>query len=426
MEGPLHGKVTRRVLAVALERMVDDPVVLLEGPRSVGKSTLLREIADRCGGRVLDLDDLATRDAVAVDPATLIAGDHTVCIDEYQKAPVVLDAIKAELNQNSRPGRFVLTGSTRHDVLPRAAQALTGRLSKLPIYPLSHGEVLGTAENLLARLIENPDAVMHAVGNVPDSTTSRDDYIQLMVAGGFPLALSASTPAARNRWVDSYVGLTLERDVRELSRLRQGHMLGSLLERLAGQTAQVLNIEKAARDVGLDKATTDSYLSLLEKVFLVYRLPAWGKTLTSRTGTSPKIHVLDSAVAARLLRLTPQKLAGLDPSTLTELGHLLETFLVGELLKQASWLDDVAAFGHWRTRDGDEVDLVIERDDGAIVAFEIKTAARVPGEDLKPFRKLRGAVGKPFLAGVVFYLGRRCYTFEDRLHVMSADQLWAP
>ena len=140
--------------------------------------------------------------------------------------------------------------------------------------------------------------------------------------------MSASTPVARNRWVDNYVALTLERDVRELSRLRQGHLLGSLLGRLAGQTAQVLNIESSARDVGLGKATTDSYLSLLEKVFRVYRLPAWGKTLTSRSSASPKLHVLDSGVAARLLLLTPQKLAQLDPTVLTELGHPLETFVV--------------------------------------------------------------------------------------------------
>lgn len=122
------GPAGRRVPAVALERMADDPVLLLEGPRSVGKSTLLREIANLRGARILDLDDLATRDAVAADPGTMIVGDQPVCIDEYQKAPVVLDAIKAELNPGATPGRFVLTGSTRHDSLPRAAQALTGRL----------------------------------------------------------------------------------------------------------------------------------------------------------------------------------------------------------------------------------------------------------------------------------------------------------
>jgi len=288
---------------------------------------------------------------------------------------------------------------------------------------LSQGEIAGVHEDLLARLLSDPEAVARAL---PESTTSRDEYIERIVAGGFPLALSASTPVARNRWVDNYVALTLERDVRELSRIRQGHLLGSLLERLAGQTAQVLNIDRAARDVGLDKAATDSYTSLLEKVFLVHRLPAWGKTLTSRSSSSPKLHVLDSGVAARLVRLTPQKLAQLDPTVLTELGHLLESFVVSELLKQASWSDAAAGCGHWRTHDGDEVDLVIERDDGAIVAFEVKAGGRVQGRDLHPLRKLRDVVGKPFLAGVVLYLGQRSYTFEERLHVMPVDRIWTP
>lgn len=421
MSTPLAGMVDRRVLALALERMADDPVVLLEGPRAVGKSTLLRAVAASCGAILLDLDDPATREAVATDPGTFVTGAVPVCVDEYQKAAIVLDAIKSELNRDGRPGRFVLTGSTRHDALPAAAQTLTGRLSRLTVFPLSQGEIAGTRERLLGQLFTDPDRVVAAV---PTSTTSREDYIARMVAGGFPMALNRSTETARNRWFDEYITLTLQRDVRELSRIRQGPLLAALLHRLAGQTAQVLNIDRAARYVGLDSTTTESYVRLLEAVFLVNRLPTWGKTLRSRAAATPKLHVLDSGVAARLLRLTPDKLARKDPTSLTELGHLLETFVVGELLKQASWLDGLAGAGHWRTHDGDEVDLVIERDDGAIVAFEVKAAGRVPGEDFKPLRKLRSAAGGAFLAGIALYTGSRSYNVEDRLHIMPVDRLW--
>ena len=131
------GMRSRRILAVALEHMLDDPAVLLEGPRSAGKSTLLSEIAKKRGGRVVDLDDPATLTAMLADPATQIAGDQLVCIDEYQKAPLVLDAINAELNRGTTPGRFVLTGSVRHESLPGAAQAMTGRLDRLEVLPLS-------------------------------------------------------------------------------------------------------------------------------------------------------------------------------------------------------------------------------------------------------------------------------------------------
>lgn len=274
---------------------------------------------------------------------------------------------------------------------------------------------------LLADLFDDP---IRAVAAVPTSSATREDYIDRVVGGGFPLALVRSTSVARSRWFDNYVALTLERDVRELSKLRQGPLLASLLERLAGQTAQVLNVDGTARSVGLDPTTTESYIRLLEAVFLVHRLPAWGKTLNSRAAAAPKLHVLDSGVVARLLRLTPEKLTRRDPTALTELGHLLETFVVGELLKQASWLEGVAGLGHWRTHDHDEVDFVLERDDGAIIAFEVKAAGRISGDDFRPLRKLRTAAGDAFHAGIALYTGLRSYNFEDRLHAMPVDRLW--
>lgn len=417
----LEGLVDRRLASVALDQLRDDPVLLIEGPRTVGKSTLLRQIAAECGATVLDLDVPAVRDAVAADPSTFVSGGEPVFIDEYQKAPIVLDAIKAELNVSSRPGRFALTGSTRHDALPPAAQALTGRLSRLTAFPLSQGEIAGSHEQLVEGVFLNAEAV---VASRPVSATTRGEYLLRIAAGGFPMALARSGASARNRWFDSYVTLTLERDVRDLSRIRQGALLPALLARLAGQTAQVLSVGAAARGLSMDRVTAESYTRLLEAVFLVHRLPAWGKTLTARAIGTPKIHILDSGVAARLLRLTPEKLGRKDPTALTELGHLLESFVVGELLKQASWLDDVTAMGHWRTRDGDEVDLVLERDDGTLVAVEVKAGGRVPGDDFRPLRKLRSAAGDTFQAGIVFYLGARSYTYEDRLHVMPVDRLW--
>jgi predicted AAA+ superfamily ATPase len=416
-----HGLVARHITPIAHDRLRDDPVVLLEGPRSVGKSTLLRELAASIGATVLDLDDVATRDAVAADPSAFVGGPDPVCVDEYQKAPIILDAIKAELNTDSRPGRFVLTGSTRHDSLPKAAQALTGRLSLLTVYPLAQVELEGYPATLLEGLFDDPGATVAAKAT---STTTKAEYIDRVVAGGFPLALTRND-TSRNRWFDDYVTLTLERDVRELSNIRQGQLLPLLLQRLAGQTGQVLNLRKAAQDAGLDPVTGENYTQLLEKVFLVSRLRAWGKTLSSRTGVTPKLHVIDSGVTARLLRLTPDKLLRNDPASLTELGHLLESFVVGELTRQASWLDGYAEPGHWRTRDNDEVDFVLERDDGAVVAIEVKAAGRVPGDDFKPLRKLASALGDAMVAGVVLHTGERSYNFEDRLYVMPIDRLWA-
>ncbi|CAN5530127.1 ATP-binding protein [soil metagenome] len=414
--------VLRRLLGVIRERLAFEIVIGLQGPRSVGKSTLLQALAAEAGVGVIDLDDPSVRDAVASDPRTFVQGPSPVCIDECQHAPVVLDAIKAELNRGQRPGRFVITGSTRHDALPQAAQALTGRLHLLTVAPLSQGEIAGVEEDFVARCLEDPTALVS-----PDaSTTTRDDYIERVVAGGFPMALQRPPGPARQRWFDDYVDQAITRDLLDLSKVRQGAKLPQLLQRLAGQTAQVLNVTAAALAVGLEQRTADNYTKLLEAVFLVQRIPAWGTTLTARAASAPKVHVVDSGVAARLLRLSPARLASLQPAALTDFGHLLETFVVGEILKQASWTDAVSGYGHWRTHDGDEADIVLERDDGAIVAFEVKAGSRVPGAGLSGLRKLRNALGALFIGGVVLYTGERSYTHEDRIHVMPIDQLWTP
>ncbi len=392
----------------------------LQGARAVGKSTLLGQLASSAGARVLDLDDLALRDAVQADPAGFVGGPSPVCIDEYQHAPAILDAIKAELNRDLRPGRFLLTGSTRHDALPVAAQSLTGRLHLLSVWPLSQGEIAGTYENLLEFLFSDPTA---AASSVP-SVSTKADYIARISRGGFPIALARKTAVSRNRWLDVYIELILQRDVPDLAGIRQREQLPMLLRRLAGQTAQVLNLTTAASASGMDRTTASDYTRLLEAVFMVVRLQAWGKTLRSRVAGKPKVHVVDSGVAARLLRLTPERLARLDPTSLTEFGHILETFVVIELLKQASWLDGIAGVGHWRTHDGDEVDLVVERDDGSVLAFEVKAGSRVAAEDLRPLRKLREAVGGAFVAGVALYTGAHSYRADDRLLVMPIDRIW--
>ncbi len=401
-----------------------EPVIALHGPRSVGKSTTLSAFAAAHGVPVIDLDDPATRDAVLANVASAIGEHMPVCLDEYQHAPEVLEALKARLNrEGSRPGMAVLTGSTRQDALPRTSQALTGRLHSLTIWPLSQGEIAGDAENLLPALRVDPDA---AVATYPTSVTTRAEYVARVCGGGFPLALRRPAGAARNRWLDDYIQQSIERDAVELARIRQRQLLRELLGRLAGRTGQVLNLSAAGDGLSLSRTTLEEHTRLLEDLFLIERLPAWGKTLRVRTVAAPKVHLVDSGVAARLLRVSPDKLAGLDPTTLTEFGNLLETFVVGEIRKQASWLNDPVTAGHWRTHDGDEVDYVLEFDDGSILAFEVKANERVSGADLKGLRTLRNILGERFIAGVAFSTGARSYNYEDRIYVMPVDRLWRP
>lgn len=423
MSEPSAGIIDRRLSALLTSRASEEPVIALHGPRSVGKSTVLRDFAERAGSSVLDLDEPAVQAAVASNPTVAVSTPAPLCIDEYQHVIEVLDALKARLNrQGSLPGTAVLTGSTRQDALPRTAQALTGRLHSMTIWPLSQGEIDGVEENLLDSLHHHP---VTAVDAIPASTTTRAEYVDRVCAGGFPLALRREAGASRNRWFDDYVRQSVERDSVELARIQQREALGKLLDRLAGRTGQVLNLTNAGEGLGLSLSTLQDYATLLEDLFLVERLPAWGKTLRKRAVSSPKLHVIDSGVAARLMRISPEKLATLEPTALTEFGNLLETFVVGELRKQASWLDEPVTLGHWRTHDDDEVDYVVEFADGGVLAFEIKANESIGKSDFKGMRKLRDALGDRFIAGIGFTTGTRSYSgYDDRIHVMPVDRLW--
>ncbi len=398
----------------------EEPVVLVEGPRTVGKSTLVKTLAKSTNVPLLDLDEPAVRAAVAADPSSFISGGPPLCIDEYQKAPVILDAIKAFLNAHPSEKGFLLTGSARHESLPRTAQALTGRLHRIQMYPLTQSEIDGSAENFLESVFDEP----HRAFAPYSSTSIRSDYVTRCLRGGFPMAVERTGTAQRNRWLDNYVRLTLERDVTELSKIRQATVLPRLLAVLAGQTGQVLNVKNTASKLAMDEKTAGSYVRLLESVFLVYLLPGWGKTLSSRATAHPKIHIIDSAVGARLLRLTPEKLAKNDPTALTEFGHVLESFVVGELIRQTTWLANISTVGHWRTVDNDEVDLVIERDDGQVVAAEVKAGAILSASDIAPMLRLRERLGHLFHEGIIFTTGNAAYTHPSGLRVVPIDRLW--
>ncbi len=415
---PLRKTVERRLSAIIDERLIEEPAIGLQGARSVGKSTLLRSVATRAGVQVLDLDNLDERAAVSNDPMLFARGPRPVCIDEFQHVAEILDAIKAELNTNLEPGRFVLTGSTRYEGIPRAAQSLTGRLHLLNVWPLSQGEIGGAHERFVSTLLSTPEAFRTGT-----STTTREDYVARVLAGGLPLALQR-IGAARNRWFDDYVRLVIERDVIELSRVRQRELLPKLLAALASQTGQILKIANAARTVGLETSTAENYTRLLETVFLVHRLPAWGRTLRARAVASPKVHVVDTGLGGRLVGITETKLASNNPTALTEFGHLLETFCINEILKQLGWIDDSYTVGHWRTHEGGEVDLVIEAPDGTVIGIEIKASGRVTNADTSGLRALRSTLGDSYRCGLVLHLGTNAHTLDDRIYAVPIDRLW--
>jgi len=418
-ETKLIGRHLQRVLA---ELVHDEPVIVLTGARTVGKSTLLSACANTAGLPVLDLDDLETRRAVSADPALFVASDRPtpIFIDEFQHVPLLLDAIKAELNKDLRPGRYLLTGSTRYGSLPAAGQSLTGRAHVVTMWPLSQGELAGTRETALDALISDPESLVTATS----STSTRSDYERAILAGGFPLALAREPGRSRDRWFRDFVNLVVERDVMEIRKVRQRQALPQVLQRLAGQTGQVINITNVADAVGLDSGTIRDYLGLLEAVFLIHRVEPFTRSATQRTIRSAKVHTVDTGLAAYLTGLTEQKLSSRIPATLSQFGHLVETFTVNELIKQSGWAQQDVQFSHFRTRDQQEVDLVIETVAGDVAAIEVKAAGTVSDRDFEGLRMLRDKLGSAFVGGAVINLGQKSYTYEDKLHVLPLDRLW--
>ena len=411
--------IDRRILSIVEDRLAQAPVVVLQGARSVGTSTVLGQLARRYDVEITDLDDVAVRSRVEASPSDAVRGPSPVCIDEYQHVPELLQAIKAELNRQHDNGRWLLAGSASFWAMPRGTQALTGRIQLVDVMPFSQGELDGVREDFFDLALADPVALIAARRPV----TEREEYEQRVCRGGMPLAVHASG-RQRAGFYRSHLGVLLARDVLDLSRVRQIKVLPRLMERLAAQTGQVLNVVKAATAAGIEPRSGDNYTRLLETLFLIRRLPAWGRTLRSRTAHSPKLHVVDSGLAAYLLGITPEKLARRDPSALAEFGHLFETFVVGELLKQASWRDDVREVGHWRTHDGQEVDLVAETLDGTVVGFEIKAGREVDKKALRGLIALRDGLGAQFRAGYFLNTGSEAYQIDDRIYVCPVDRLW--
>ena len=401
--------------------MSEEPVVILTGPRTVGKSTLLAALAAEFDRPVLDLDRPDARAAAASDPGFIVSGPGPVLIDEFQHVPEILDAIKAELNMDTRPGRYVLTGSTRYSVLPQAAQSLTGRAHVINVLPLSQGELHGRRENFIDRLWADPARLPE----MPSRPVIRDEYADRIVTGGFPMILQRLTARARTSWFADYVNLVVMRDVLDIARVRQREALPRLLRQFAAQTGQVLNISKAGQAVGLESSTANRYATLLEAAFMIQRLPAWGTTLGKRITAYPKVHVIDSGLSGWLLGLSAAKVSSRDPAVLTEFGHLVETFAVGEILKQVSWSEEAVTAAYFRTQSGDEVDLVLETWDGRVAGFEVKAGSRVQDTDLSGLRLLRDRLGDRFIAGYLLNLGELAYRKEERIMIMPLSGLWS-
>lgn len=396
-----------------IEALGDTPAVLVHGSRQCGKTTLAGMVGEPRGYSYLTFDDDALRVAASSDPAGFVQGlAERVILDEVQRVPEIFAALKLVIDTDRTPGRFILTGSANVLLVPSLSDSLAGRMGILQLHPLSQCEIERTNPSFLDRLF----AADFATGPAEPLGWDLADRV---AKGGFPAAIARDNPVRRRAWYRDYVETIVQRDVRSLARIRSLDDVPRLLSAVAAQTAQLANIAELAAPFELTRQTVHEHVTLLERVFLLERLPAWHNNRLNRLVKRPKLHMGDTGVASALL--------GLDADVLNAdreaLGPLLETFVLQELHRQASGRVESANFYHLRDRDGYEVDIVIE-EGAAIAGIEVKASSTVSERDFSALRKLRGATKKRFRAGVVLYDGTATAKFDDGFFAAPIRMLW--
>lgn len=399
---PLIG---RHLQSLVLEALGDTPAVLINGPRQSGKTTLVRQ----CGAHMpyLSLDDPTRLAAAQSDPLGFIRRIDRAVIDEVQRAPELLLALKLSIDNDRRPGRFLLTGSANVMSLPAIADSLAGRIEVHALLPLSNAEIAGRESDFLQRALAQdwPAQISTGIPGIGEA------FVAHVLAGGYPEMRGRPTARRRQAWAQSYLGTLVERDIRDVARIEDASRIPQLMAILALMSGQLLNLSQVGGQIGLNIHTAEKYIGILEKLFLVRRLPAWRRNELGRLVKTPKIHFLDAGLHAALVRTSAELLA----ANRSRLGPIIESWVFGELLKAASLTPGQWFLSHYRDKDRVEVDFVLESPLRAILGIEVKAAATVNAADFKGLRRLRDLCGKAFVSGIVLYDGTDVLPFGDGL-----------
>ncbi len=396
------------------EALADTPAVLIHGPRQSGKTTLARLVGESRGYRYISFDDAAMLAAARGDPVGFVADlPARTILDEVQRVPEIFTSLKASIDKRRTPGRFILTGSANVLLVPRLADSLAGRMGLLRLHPLAQSELERTQPRFI-------DALFAGSFRTGIAERLGSGLARRIVAGGYPAALARATAARRSAWYRDYVETEIQRDVRDLARIHSLDALPRLLSVAASHTAMLINVADLSAPFELTRQTVHHYVTLLERVFLLERLPAWHSNSLTRRVKRPKLHMGDTGIACALL--------GVDAAALEKdraaLGPLLETFVLQELRRQASAREDPIEFFHFRDRDDFEVDIVLEHGRSRVAGVEVNAAASVNEGDLRGLRKLEDAAGKAFTCGVVLYDGTATISFGERLFAVPLRTLW--
>ncbi len=359
------------------------------------------------------LDDPALLAAVQADPLGFVNRLDRAIIDEVQRAPQLLMALKLVIDQDRRPGRFLLTGSANLMALPHISDSLAGRVEIFNLLPLSHSELARRPNDFLSQ------ARAQSWSLTSPAPSQQISMVQQVLAGGYPEMQQRATPARRQAWARAYMTTLVERDIQDIAHIDQTSQIPQLLNITAELSGQLVNLSQIGGQIGMDGKTVDKYLGILEKLFLVRRLPAWSRNELNRLIKAPKIHFLDAGLQSTLTRLTSE----LAVTQRTRFGATLETWVYGELLKLQSITPESWFLSHYRDKDQVEVDFVLESPLREIIGIEVKAAASVQLSDFKGLRRLRELAGAQFVTGIVLYDGTHALPFGDGLWAVPLNRL---
>lgn len=409
--------ISRHLEPVAREALKTFPVVTIEGARQVGKSTLAALVTERMDALALTLDDPATMAAARNDPSAFVAsaGRGALVIDEIQRVPELMLAIKASVDRDRRPGRFVITGSSDLLRLERTPDSLAGRAVTVRLRSLSQGEIAGRLDDFVPRLLQHEAPWRH------ETSLDRADLIMRIASGGYP-EVQALSGRMRRLWLDAYLTRIIQRDASDVRAVTHPERLRSMLRLLAGNQAGELVKHRLADGASLPATTVTAYLDVLRTLHLVDLIAPWTPNLTQREVGRPKAVVSDSALATRLAGVNLESPAG--PAQPEHLGALLEGFVATELLKQREWSQADFDVWHYRDRNGAEVDIVIELSDGSVIGLEVKASQTVKADHFKGLKFLADKLGSRFRAGAVLSLAPNAVRFGESLYGLPVAALW--
>lgn len=395
------------------QMMSERRVLLLSGPRQSGKTTLARELeSDQTEYRTLD--DGTLREAAENDPQGFIKrSTKTLIIDEVQRIPSLLSAIKKAVDEDTRPGQYLLTGSANIQSLPTVRESLAGRIAKIRLRPLAHGEMKKIAPRFIESAFQQSFSRSH-------THYDRDALIEIAFRGGFPEPMILQD-RGRKRWHTDYINAMMERDLKEITKIHRKNAMLELVNILAAWSGKYIDLSAIGSALSIQRPTIESYINALETLYLVERVYPWTKTDYARVGKQSRLFMVDSGLMTSLLRWKMDQVR-LDSD---RSGKLIETFAFNEIMAQVDAGDGRYELFHYRDREKREIDFLIEREDNALLGIEIKAGSAVNKNDFKHMTWFQNNLAKSqTFTGIILYTGQFPASFGNNLWAVPFGLLW--